>query len=75
MEDHGTARTIKESISIRVKNPTLNRNIGIFNLHHIWDRFLLNTHGLKIKEHAQAIGHAQSTQPNTPTSLNQPNTP
>ena len=47
-EDHGTARTIKESIYIRVYNPKLNRNIGKFNLHHIWDRVLLNTPGLKI---------------------------
>ena len=55
-------------------NPTLNRNIGKFNLHHIWDRVLLNTHGLKIKGHVKAIEHAQSTQPNTLTPLNQPNT-
>ena len=27
-EGHSTARTIKESIYIRVTNPTLNRNIG-----------------------------------------------
>ena len=42
-KDHGIARTIKESIYIRVNNPTLKRNIGKFNLHHIWDRVLLNT--------------------------------
>ena len=35
-EDHGLARTIKESIYIRVNNPTLNRNIGYYNLNHIW---------------------------------------
>ena len=64
-KDHGTARTIKESIYIRVNNPILNRNIGKFNLHHIWDR-VLYTPGLKIKRYAQDIGHAQSTQPNTP---------
>ena len=29
----------------------------------------------KIKRHVQAIGHAQNTQPNSPTPLNQPNTP
>ena len=65
-EDHGIARTIKESIYNRVNNPTVNRNIGKFNLHHIWDRVLLNTHGLKIKRHAQDIGYAQSTQPYIP---------
>ena len=48
-EDHGTVRTVKEPIYIRGNNPTLNRNIGNFNLHHIWDRILLNTPGLKIK--------------------------
>ena len=53
-------------IYIRVNNPTLNRKIGKFNLHYIWDRVLLNTPGLKIKRHAQDIGHAQCTQPNTP---------
>ena len=57
-EGHGIARTIKESIYIRVNNPTLNRNIGKFNLHYIWDRVLLNTPGLKIKRHVQGIGHA-----------------
>ena len=31
-EDKGLARTIKESIYIRVNNPTLNRNIGKYNL-------------------------------------------
>ena len=65
-EDHGIARTIKESIYIGVNNPTLNRNIGMLNLHHIWDRVLLNSPGLKMKRHAQNIGHAQSNQPNTP---------
>ena len=60
-EDHGIARTIKESIYIRVNNPTLNRNTGKFNLHHIWERVLLNTPRLKIKGHVKDIGHAQST--------------
>ena len=34
-EDHGLARTIMESIYIRVNNPTLTRNVGKYNLHHI----------------------------------------
>ena len=42
------ARYIKESIFIRVNNPTLNRNIGKFNLSHIWDRVLLKKPGIKI---------------------------
>ena len=38
---HNLARNIKKSIYIRVNNPTLNNNIGKFNLPHIWDRVLL----------------------------------
>ena len=55
-----------DSIYIRVKNPTFNRNIGKYNLHHIWDRVLLNTPDLKInssKRHAHRTcirGHTQS---------------
>ena len=65
-EDHGLARTIKESIYIRVNKPTLNRNSGNYNLHHIWDRVLFNTPNLKINHdngHAHRTsfsGHAQS---------------
>ena len=47
-EDHGLARIIKESVYIRVNNPTLNRNIGKYNLNHIWDKVLLNTPTLKL---------------------------
>ena len=42
------ARNIKESIYIRVNNPTLNNNTGKFNLSHILDRVLLNTRGLTL---------------------------
>ena len=45
-QGHCLARNIKESIYIRVNNPTLNNNIGKFNFPHIWDRVLLNTKGL-----------------------------
>ena len=47
-EDQGQARTIKESIYIRVNNPTLNQNVGKYNLNHIWDRVLFKTPGLKL---------------------------
>ena len=46
-EDQDLSRLIKESIYIRVNNPTLNRNIGKFNLSHIWDRVLFSTPDLK----------------------------
>ena len=65
-EDHGLARTINESIYIRVNNSTLNRNVGKYNLHHIWDIVLFNTPDLKINNdngHAYRTslsGHAQS---------------
>ena len=39
-EDQGQARTIKESIFIRVNNPTLNQNVSKYNLSHISEFFL-----------------------------------
>ena len=48
-EGHNLGRNIKESIFIGVNNPTLNNNIGKFNLSHIWDSVLLNTKGLNLK--------------------------
>ena len=48
-EGHGISRTIKEAIYIRVNNPTLNRNVGKYNLPHIWDKVLFATPQLKIK--------------------------
>ena len=47
-EDRDQAQTIKEAIYIRVNNPVLNRNVGKYNLSHLWDRVLFNTPGLKI---------------------------
>ena len=58
------ARNIKESIFIRVNYPSLNRNIGKFNLPHIWDMVLLNTPGLK--RHAHTVGHVNSNNSNNP---------
>ena len=68
-EGHSLARNIKESIFIRANNPTLNRNIGKFNLPHIWDRVLLNTPGLNLKRHLHTVGHVNSNNPNTPISI------
>ena len=61
-EDHGIARTIKESIYIRLNNARLNTTIGKFNLHHMWDRALLNTPGHEMKRHVHDIDHAQTIQ-------------
>ena len=49
MEGHNMARAIKEAIYIRGNNPTLNRNIGKYNLPHIWDRVLFSIPELKTK--------------------------
>ena len=68
-EDQGLTRTIKEAVYIRVNNPTLNRNIGKFNLNHIWDRVLLNIPGLKITN-PQVYPHIHNNRHNQPTSTN-----
>ena len=65
-EGHDLARDIKESIFNRVNNPTLNKNIGEFNLFHTWDRVLLNTPSLTLKRHVQVVGHANPNQPSIP---------
>ena len=48
-EDHNLMRLIKEAIYIRVNNPSLNRNIGKYQLPHIWDEVLNNITELKLK--------------------------
>ena len=49
-EENSLARTIKEGMYIRVKNPTLNRNIGKYNLPHIWDQVLFTIPELKMNK-------------------------
>ena len=70
-EDQGLSRTIKEAIYIRVNNPTFNRNIGKFNLNHIWDRVLLYTPGLKIAN-PQVYVHIHNNRQNQPPPTNGP---
>ena len=48
-EDHSIARTIKEAILIRVNDPSPNRNIGKFQLPHIWNEVLVKSPELKLK--------------------------
>ena len=48
-EDHKLMRLIKETIYIRVNNASLNRNIGKYQLPHIWDEVLNNITELKLK--------------------------
>ena len=47
--DQNLMRTIKEALYIRVKNPSLNRNIGKYYLPHIWDEVLLYISELNLK--------------------------
>ena len=48
-EDQNLMRNIKESLYIRVNNPSLNRNIGKYHLSHIWNEVLLNSSELILK--------------------------
>ena len=48
-EDQSIARSIKEAILIRVNDPSLNRNIGKYQLPHIWDEVLVKSPDLKLK--------------------------
>ena len=48
-EDKSIARTIKEAILIRVNDPSLNINIGKYQLPHIWDEVLVKSTELKLK--------------------------
>ena len=48
-EEHNLSRLIKESMFIRVNNPSLNKNIGKYHLPHVWDEVLINNIELKLK--------------------------
>ena len=48
-EDNNIARNIKEAIFIKVNDPSLNRNIGKFQLPHIWDEVLARSPELHLK--------------------------
>ena len=70
-EGHGFARTIRDSIDIKVNTPTLNRNIGKYNLPNVWEAILANTPELQIKCHWELLLHQQVWR----TSLVPPGTP
>ena len=42
-EDQSMARAIRETMLIRVNDPSLNRNIGKYQLPHIWDEVLVKS--------------------------------
>ena len=56
-EGHGFTRTIRKSIYISIKKPTLNKNIGKYNLPHIWDDILINNQKLQTKHRQQHLEH------------------
>ena len=56
-EAHNMAKAIKETIYIRINNPTLNRNVGNYNLQHIWDNVLFSISELKTKKMTSALQH------------------
>ena len=48
-EEQNLSRLIKESMFIRVNNPSLNKNVGKYHLPHVWDEVLINNMELKLK--------------------------
>ena len=71
-EDLGLTRLIKDSIYIKVNNPTLNKNICKFNLSQIWDRVLYNTSCLRLNNNKgqvqyNVISHHNSLSPHGST--------
>ena len=48
-EPQGITRNIKEAMFIQVNDPTLNRNLGKYQLPYIWDHILQGTPALQLK--------------------------
>ena len=48
-EDQSITRTIKEAILIRINEPSLNGNIGKYQLPHVWNEVLFKSPELKFK--------------------------
>ena len=49
-ETQGLSRNIKEAMFIHVNDPSLNRNLGKYQLPHIWDNILQDTPALQVKQ-------------------------
>ena len=49
-ETQGSSRNIKEAMFIYVNDPSLNRNLGKYQLTHIWDNILQDTPALQVKQ-------------------------
>ena len=48
-DDQSMTRTIREAMLIRVNDPSLNRNIGKYQLPHIWDEVLVRSPEMQLK--------------------------
>ena len=48
-ESQGMVRNLKEAMYIRVNDPSLYRNLGKFQLLHVWDQVLQDTPTLHLK--------------------------
>ena len=53
-EVHSITRTIKEAMLIRVSDPSLNRNLGKFQLPHIWGEVLQDISALHLSQYSAA---------------------
>ena len=60
-EVNSHSRTIKEAMFICIQDPTLNRNLGKYQLPHIWDHLL---------QVSPTLQHKPSSHPTTPTPPN-----
>ena len=49
-ETQGSSRNIKEAMFICVSDPSLNRNLGKYQLPHSWDNILQDTPALQVKQ-------------------------
>ena len=48
-EAQGLTRNVTEAMYIKVNDPSLNRNLGKFQIPHVWDQVLKNTPSLHLK--------------------------
>ena len=72
-EVNNQSRTIKEAMFIRVQDPTLNRNLGKYQLLHIWDHLLMVSPTLQCKP--SSLPTTSSPTPNSPHPYWFPHTP
>ena len=65
-ETQGPSRNIKETMFIHVNDPLLNRNLGKYQLPHIWDSILLYTPALQVKQSNLTLPLTGTTLPQFP---------